>query len=208
MSVYKQPLMGKIKMSRRSKKPHLIKSRKFLLLAAALLILLGVGATFALKNNSNSSSSNPATGANSSSNASGSSTYSTTPLNPSVNAPNDVRKESSNSQPTLTSPPPSSSQKIMVTLTGVYSDGAAVNVGTLVNGTSSGTCQVIASHTGRSSITAKSSVTLSPDHKHYVCSGFGLKKSQFTSENWHFVVTVSSGGQTASDVFDGDPTES
>lgn len=186
-------------MPRRSKK-SLVKSRKSLLLAVAALILLAVGAVFALKNNSSPDSTVPTAAGGTSSANSKHQTYSTTPLNPSVNAPNEARKEGSSSQPTLTSPPPASSQKVTVILTGVATDSGAVKVRTLVNGTTTGSCQVTASRSGYSSITAKSSVTLSVNS--YVCGDFGLKKSQFASGNWHFVVTLSSGGQSASDQID------
>jgi cytoskeletal protein RodZ len=154
------------------------KYRKYLVPAGIAITILVIGLTaFALKSSPNKSgSTNTPTSPTGSANPNGSS-YSTTPLNPGeVNTSNDSRKTSSNPQSTLDNSTPSTS-KLQVTLTGVSVVGNSVNIHTLVNGASSGNCQVTASLAGQSNITASSTVVQNVNY--YQCQDFGLTADNY-----------------------------
>lgn len=126
----------------------------------------------------------------------GGATYSTTPLNSTAaNAPNNARKESTS---TTTTPP---SSTLNTTTTSPSSMGIIITniegsvVHTEISGTTSGTCSLTATQTGQPTVYATSQVT--SNNNSYECQSFNLTPNQFASGNWAVVVTLTSGGASA-----------
>jgi hypothetical protein len=173
------------------------KYRKYILPTAIILAIILIGSVVVALNNRSTpktGTSNPpaTTTTNTSSN---STPYSTTPLNSSVNSSNDSRKSTSSTSSTLNNPSPSSS--FSVTITHVDTVDDPIIVGSLINGVTSGSCQLTASRSGYTDVTTTSTVV--QQNNSYSCQSLSLAKSQFpASGTWNLVLSVDSGGQTAS----------
>ncbi len=113
---------------------------------------------------------------------------------------NNARKSSSAPAQTLDNGPTVSKSttpvdiSLTVTRAGVFN--SSLEVGTLVNGTTSGTCTLSVSQAGQQTITQSASVVLS--NNSYSCSVFNVPLSQFPNQNdWDVSVTLTSNGATA-----------
>jgi hypothetical protein len=172
------------------------KRSKFVLASILIvfLALLSGGSYFALqayhnhtKRNSDSWSTRPVNTVN----------YS--PPSPDDNTANDERKSSSNPATTLDNGPTqtSSDSTINAQITGanLTSNNANVHIGTLVSGTTSGTCTLTASQNGQQTLNL-ASASVEQDVNQFDCGVFNIPTSQFPATGtWKLTLTVSVGGQ-------------
>ena len=80
-----------------------------------------------------------------------------------------------------------------VQLTGANVQSTNVHIGTLVNGTTSGSCALTATQTGQSTLQLGSS-SVQQDVNSYDCGVFNVPTSEFpTSGSWQLSLTVTSG---------------
>lgn len=119
---------------------------------------------------------------------------------PAENNFNNTRKASSKPATTLDNGPTSSSStssstdnvSLTITRADVDNQSNALEVGTLVNGTTSGTCTLSVSQAGETTITATNQVTLS--NNTYSCPVFSIPLSQFPNlGKWNVSVEIVSG---------------
>lgn len=123
--------------------------------------------------------------------------YSAAP--PADNIPNNERKSSSTPSPTLNGNPTSSSssQTVTVSINPVVNNGN-VHVGTLVNGTTTGSCSLTAYQAGQATLQLGSS-NVASDVNEYDCGVFNIATSKFpTSGTWSLTLTVSTDSTNAS----------
>lgn len=117
---------------------------------------------------------------------------------PADNDFNNTRKSSPTPAQTLDNGPTASSStkpNISLTVTRAGTFDGSLEVGTLVNGATTGTCTLDVSQTGQQTITQSEQVALS--NNSYTCPVFNVPLSQFPNQNdWNVSVTLTSGGAT------------
>jgi cytoskeletal protein RodZ len=182
-------------MANKTKKPTLKRRRHISLIWLILaLLIIGAGA-FAIygrdyDRNAYSKTSSSTTKTKSDV---GGAAYSTTPLNSAqANAANNARKgsaTSSTSTSTLDTTTTNPSLNVIITRV------SGSNVYTQVSGTTTGTCSLQATQAGQPTVSATSQVIQNVNS--YECQSFNLAANQFASGNWSIVVTLTSGGSTA-----------
>lgn len=170
---------------RPSKKWTLITCTTLVLFAAAFALLHYQGRDKQLPASSNTPVINSKTqGSNSS--------YSTEPLNPTVNSTTEDKK-TGQSAPANTAP--SNPGKASVTITRINSSDP-VTVGTLISGMTSGSCTLTATQTGRSPYVAHADITLNVNS--YSCSDFNIPNGVLSQGSWSVVVSATDRTQTVS----------
>lgn len=98
----------------------------------------------------------------------------------------------------------SSDETITVTRAGVVASN--LQVGTLVNDGTSGTCTVNVSQTGQTTISTSNQVTL--ENNSYVCPVFSLPLSKFPNlGDWNVSVTLSSGSNSTTSSWANNPVD-
>lgn len=162
----------------------------------ALVLLVG-GSTYALTRPSSSNNSQTSTGNKAS-------------TNPEVKPPNSVdytppstsdsQISDQTKQDTTPSSTPSSTISVLITRAGNIQDAqgnnTAVVVGSLVQGATSGTCTLMATQSGQTSVVQTNTVTTQANS--YACPNFTIPYSSFpTGGPWKFTLTLSSNGQTS-----------
>jgi hypothetical protein len=128
------------------------------------------------------------------------------PSKPSDNAANNARKGSASSNSTLDSGSSTgqSSTPLSVTVTRAGVVGNQLQVGTLVEGTTTGICTLSVSQTGQQTITKTE--TIQQQNNTYSCPVFSLPTSQFPNQgSWNVSVAVTSNGKTASGQWQANP---
>ena len=128
---------------------------------------------------------------------------------PAENNSNNARKESSSPALTLNNGPTSSTSQnsttnnslsnVSLTITRAGVVGNNLQVGTLIDGSTSGTCTLSVSQTGQTTITASDQETT--ENNSYVCPVFNLPLSKFPNQgSWNvsIVFSNSSGSVTSS----------
>ena len=172
-----------------------------------VLIILGVvvlaGAAYGLRNigNKTTSSNNYSNSINNS------------PGTKADNSPNNSRKSSPPSsgaqtligQPTYSKGSTTTTQSsASVIVTRVNVGSSTLQVGTVVSGITSGTCQLTATQSGQSPVTASSNVT--QQNNGYMCSVFNVPLSNFPNKgNWNISVSVTGDGLNTSNQWSNNP---
>jgi len=124
-----------------------------------------------------------------------------TSTSPSDNNINNQRKASTSPAPTLnngaTTSPSNNISSISVTVTRASVVDNSLQVGTLVNGTTSGSCVLDVAQAGQTPITQTNQVTI--QNNSYVCPVFSIPLSDFPNQSdWNVSVGVTNDGTTAS----------
>lgn len=127
-----------------------------------------------------------------------------TTSSPSDNNLNNQRKKSSTPASTLNNGPTSntstntsSSSSIRLTVTRASVINDSLQVGTLVSGTTTGSCILSVSQTGQTTITRTNQVT--QENNSYTCPVFSIPLSQFPNQGyWYISVSLTSNGNTIS----------
>jgi len=182
----------------RKKTPH--SKRKLVLLALLVLFLLGTGIFTATKLHHKPRTDQTAVASDRPVNS-----VDYSPSKPSDNAANENRKSSTNASPTLdsTSNPSSDSPvsfSVNITNASALNDSSLVHVGTLVKGTTDGSCTLTATQAGQSNVTKTSSIR--QDVNYYDCGVFNIPFSDFPhTGNWTITLTVTSNGKQASNTW-------
>jgi cytoskeletal protein RodZ len=124
---------------------------------------------------------------------------------PADNAENNARKTSTTPAQTLdngSSQTPSVPVSVTVTRAGVI--GSNLEVGTLVNGTTGGTCTLNVSQTGQQTVTKNEDVT--QQNNSYSCPVFSIPVSSFPNQNnWNVSVTVTVNGSSQTGQWQANP---
>jgi hypothetical protein len=143
--------------------------------------------------------------------------YHTSPLgvnvathsSPADNNFNNTRKSSSTPAQTLDNGPTASSSatsNISLTVTRAAIFDGSLEVGTLVNGATTGTCTLDVSQTGQQTITQSEQVILS--NNSYACPVFNVPLSHFPNQNdWNVSVTLTSNGATTTASWANNPVD-
>jgi cytoskeletal protein RodZ len=138
-------------------------------------------------------------------NTAASSTINYSPSKPSDNAANNARKTTSTPASTLdngattTAPAPFS---VSVTRAGVV--GSDLQVGTLVNGATSGGCTLNVSQSGQQTVSQTS--TIQQQNNAYSCPVFNIPLSIFPNKgNWNVSVVVTSGSESQTGQWQANP---
>jgi hypothetical protein len=133
------------------------------------------------------------------------STINYSPSTPADNAANNSRKTSTNPAQTLVNgASATSSVPLSVTVTRAGVVGSNLEVGTLVNGASSGSCTLNVSQSGQSTVTKTEDVQV--QNNAYTCPVFDIPVSGFPNKNnWNVSVTVTSSGRTVSGQWQANP---
>jgi hypothetical protein len=114
------------------------------------------------------------------------------------NTLNETRKGSTSPLQTLTTTPPSSTSSISVEIVNANINNGNLHVGTLVNGTTNGTCTLTASQSGQPELQLGTS-SVHQNVNNYDCGVFNVSTSSFPhSGNWQLTLSVSSGDSQAS----------
>ncbi len=177
-----------------NKKVKKRKSYKGLILLVVVIILVAGGLIWKLnkKQPDHSAVITPASSIN----------YS--PAKPSDNAANNARKGSTSAAATLDNGSSSSSVPFSVTVTRAEVFSSYLEVGTLVNGATSGTCTLSVSQSGQATITR--SEAMQAQNNAYSCPVFQVPVSDFPDQDaWNVSVSVTSNGQTESNSWAGNP---
>jgi cytoskeletal protein RodZ len=129
---------------------------------------------------------------------------------PQDNNDNNTRKSSpSSAAQTLDNGPSVTSStantgNISVTITRVAITNSALVVGTLVDGTTSGTCTLSVSQTGQQTITSTNTVV--QQNNAYACPNFNVPINQFPNQgNWNVSISLTSGGATVTNTYGDNP---
>lgn len=168
-------------------------SRRVLLPLIFILLLLFGLACFAIYRHYSSTSLTKHSGSNRSTNS-----VDYSPATKADNAANENRKGSSSPPSTLDSstPPPNNGDfAVTINRAGLDSSKQNLQVATLINGVSSGTCTAYVSQTDQTTITQTVDISLQVNH--YVCPVINIPVSRFPNKGkWYVSVTVSSDGKT------------
>jgi cytoskeletal protein RodZ len=175
-----------------SKPQHKSHKKMLLTIIIVIVILVVFGSVIWVKHKNTPATANTAT-----------SSY------PAENNSNNARKESSSPAPTLNNGPTSSTSQnsttnnslsnVSLTITRAGVVGNNLQVGTLIDGSTSGTCTLSVSQTGQTTITASDQETT--ENNSYVCPVFNLPLSKFPNQgSWNvsIVFSNSSGSVTSS----------
>jgi len=125
------------------------------------------------------------------------------PSTPQDNAANNARKSNpATASQTLDNGPtksaPATSISVLISRAGVYSINGVntLEVGTIVNGATTGTCVLTVSQSGEQPITQTASI--GQQNNTYACSVFDIPTSQFPNQgDWDVSVSITSNGSTA-----------
>ncbi len=182
-------------MKNRSKKSS--QSRRNALFGACLLlVIVAAGAVYAVRRHSA-----PATDSKQASvRPTNSVDYSAAPK--ADNNANEGRKSSSTPSTTLnnssTTTPDTTPTNFTVQMSVSGPNNGNVHVGSLVNGTSTGTCTLTATQSGKAMLQLGTS-SVAQDVNAYDCGVFNIPTSRFSSGTWKLTLTVSNNGTKASD---------
>lgn len=174
-------------------------NKKLLLTAtiATVIILVLLGLYFwHTHQNKSKATNNPAAG--STVNPNNSIDYSPAPK--ADNNANDSRKSSGNPTSTIDTyqaPANSGTFSVSISRAGVDSSSQNLQVATLINGVSSGTCTLNVHQAGQQTVSKSESVVLQVNS--YVCPVMNIPLSQFPNKgSWNVTVTVESNSKTVS----------
>jgi hypothetical protein len=171
------------------------KSRRIIILTLVVIALLVAAGIFWKVHNNQSvhpAVITPASGIN----------YS--PSKPSDNTANNDRKGSSSASKTLDNGASSTSVPFSVTVTRAGVFESYLQVGTLVNGATSGTCTLTVAQTGEPSVTHTEA--MQAQNNSYACPVFQVPLSEFPNRSsWDVSVTVTSNGKSQSNNWAGNP---
>jgi hypothetical protein len=134
-----------------------------------------------------------------------SSTINYSPSTPKDNAANNARKGSSTPAPTLDNGATATTAvPLSITVTRASVVSPDLQVGTLVNGATNGSCTLNVSQGGQQTITQTESVQ--QQNNAYSCPVFNIPLSEFPNQNnWNVSVTVTSNGQSQSGQWQANP---
>lgn len=120
-----------------------------------------------------------------------------TPATPSDNAGNESRKGNpASSGATLDSPTQGADFNVSVDYATADTAGKLVRVRAHINGATSGTCNLTATHAGAADVIASSQVSL--QNNTYSCGNFDIPFDSFTTKgDWHISVAVTNNNTTA-----------
>ncbi len=179
-----------------SARRSIFKRRWFVDSSILLLILIAGGVAAALFHHNHK----PNSRAGNSPSATPNNKIDYSPASPADNTVNNNRKGSSDTSSTIDtfqSPPNTGTFSVTVTRAGVDSATQKLQVATLINGVTSGTCTLNVHQAGQSTVTQSEAVTQQVNS--YVCPVFNVPLSDFPNRgSWNVSVTVTSGGKTAS----------
>ncbi len=168
-------------------------SRRVLLPAILVLLVLFGIAAFVIYHHYSAARSAKETGSNRPTNS-----VDYSPATKADNAANENRKTSTSPSSTLDSsgPPPNTGNfGVTINRAGLDSSKQNLQVATLINGVSSGTCTAYISQAGQTTISQTVDISLQVNH--YVCPVINIPTSQFPNKGkWDVSVTVSSDGKT------------
>ncbi len=177
-----------------NKKPIKQKLSRIPLLLPVIIIILLAGSGLAYWKYHKKPAPTPAA-------ATANNTVNYSPSTPSDNTANNARKGSTSANSTLNG---RSSSPLSVTVTRAGVVGGQLQVGTLVEGTTSGTCTLNISQTGQQTITR--TATIQQQNNVYSCPVFYVPTSQFPNQgSWNVSVSVTSNGATVSGQWQANP---
>ena len=129
-----------------------------------------------------------------------------TPATKDDNKANEDRKDNPSTTPGTLDSSPVPTDEFSVTVTGANPDNTnrVVRVGTLVEGTTTGTCTLAMSQTGQKDVTSSNSVTL--QNNSYVCPVFTIPFDSFPASGaWTVKVTITKDSKQATGTWQGGP---
>jgi hypothetical protein len=132
------------------------------------------------------------------------STINYSPSTPSDNAANNARKNTSTPTTTLDNGAAISTVPLSITVTRAGVISSDLEIGTLVNGATTGSCTVYVSQNGQQTVTQTEQIQL--QNNAYTCPVFNLPLSDFpNADNWNVSATVTSNGQTQTSQWQANP---
>ncbi len=186
-----------------------LSKNKLLVAGIVVLVLIGVASLLLVRHKSAPTSNlNIATHSvpadNNANNSRKQSTSPATTLNNGSTGTNTTNAAGSTSGSSSSSSSSNSNETITVTRAAIANN--SLEVGTLVNGGTSGTCTLNVSQTGETTVTASNQVTL--ENNSYVCPTFILPLSNFPNQGiWNVSVTLSSGSFSTTSNWTNNPVD-